>query len=221
MLKNLGVPEADFVKCDRVRTAKAVKTLLAGCDGKEPTALVGCHRSCQNRNEQHGDGEEPQVCQGDLGVPAHAPDGICSRRSPDSGPAEDGRRYCLIQDVWSWLKTDEHALAGGLASKLSEAEGRAIKLLTPPKPVDRMPQLPHIDPLKPKPGWKQVGSGSKARLTNTESIIGNEVDSSEAGTESEAAPHRPMDAGGGVAMSVGTLSSQQLRSLVEDKWQQD
>jgi hypothetical protein len=43
----------------------------------------------------------------------------------------------LIQDVCSWLKTDEHALAGGLASKLSEAEGRAIKLLTPPK--DRHP----------------------------------------------------------------------------------
>ncbi len=33
----------------------------------------------------------------------------------------------------SWLKTDEHALAGGLAAKLSEAESRAIRLLTPPK----------------------------------------------------------------------------------------
>ena len=39
----------------------------------------------------------------------------------------------LIQDVCGWLKMDEHALAGGLAPKLSEAEGRAIKLLTPPK----------------------------------------------------------------------------------------
>src|SRR5690606_32995192 len=30
-----------------------------------------------------------------------------------------------------------------------------------------------------------------------------------------------MVAGGGAAMTVGTLSSQQLRSLVEDKWQSD
>ena len=41
VLRNLGVPEADYVKCDRVRTAKAVKTLIAACDNKEPTTLVG------------------------------------------------------------------------------------------------------------------------------------------------------------------------------------
>ena len=45
----------------------------------------------------------------------------------------------LLQDVCTWLKTDEHALAGGLASKLTEAEARAIKLLTPPKPVKPTP----------------------------------------------------------------------------------
>jgi hypothetical protein len=76
----------------------------------------------------------------------------------------------LIRDVCGWLKTDEHALAGGLASKLSEAEGRAIRLLTPPKVVDPNPQLPPIDPPKPKPGWKAVGSGGKSRLSNSESI---------------------------------------------------
>src|SRR5690606_8826444 len=41
VLKNLGVPEGDLVKCDRVKTAKAVKTLLASCENKEATALVG------------------------------------------------------------------------------------------------------------------------------------------------------------------------------------
>src|SRR5207247_5677040 len=40
VLKNLGISEADAGKTDRVRTAKAVKTLLAACDDKEPTALV-------------------------------------------------------------------------------------------------------------------------------------------------------------------------------------
>ena len=40
VLKNLNVPDADAGKADRVRTAKAVKNLLAACEGKEPTALV-------------------------------------------------------------------------------------------------------------------------------------------------------------------------------------
>src|SRR5580700_9117923 len=30
-----------------------------------------------------------------------------------------------------------------------------------------------------------------------------------------------MDIGGGVTMSIGTLTSQQLRSIVEEKWQRD
>ena len=52
----------------------------------------------------------------------------------DDAP-EDRRRPAARRRLRSWLKTDEHALAGGLAAKLSEAEGRAIKLLTPPKPL--------------------------------------------------------------------------------------
>ncbi len=41
VLKNLGVAGSRMSSsADRVRTAKAVKTLLAACDGKEPTALV-------------------------------------------------------------------------------------------------------------------------------------------------------------------------------------
>jgi len=72
----------------------------------------------------------------------------------------------LIQDVQSALCTDELALAGGLASKLSEAESRAIKLLTPPKPKpDDLPPPP-----PPKKGWKQVGTGSRSRLSHDESL---------------------------------------------------
>jgi hypothetical protein len=58
-----------------------------------------------------------------------------------------------------------------LASKLSEAEGRATKLLTPPKVEQPTPKLPPIDPPKPKPGLKQVGAGGKARMSNSESIL--------------------------------------------------
>src|SRR5262249_17992078 len=41
VLRNLNVGEADAGKAERVRTAKAVRTLLTSCEGKEPTALVG------------------------------------------------------------------------------------------------------------------------------------------------------------------------------------
>ena len=65
----------------------------------------------------------------------------------------------LNQDVVGWLKADEHALAGGLAAKLTEAEGRAIKLLTPPKP-------PGSDPHGKR--WSLIGSGKKKRITSEE-----------------------------------------------------
>jgi hypothetical protein len=76
----------------------------------------------------------------------------------------------LMQDISGWLKLDEQALAGGLASKLSEAEGRAIRLLTPPKIVDPIPKLPEIDLPRPTTGWRQVGSAKKERLRNAEAI---------------------------------------------------
>jgi hypothetical protein len=41
VLNNLGVAEAEFAACDRVRTARAVKSLLAGCENRDSTALVG------------------------------------------------------------------------------------------------------------------------------------------------------------------------------------
>ena len=53
-----------------MRTAKAVKALLAGCDGKEPTALVGAIAQAKLETQQHGDGPEPEVGQGRSGMPA-------------------------------------------------------------------------------------------------------------------------------------------------------
>ena len=159
VMKNMGVPEAEFVKCDRVRTAKAVKNLLDGCDNKEPTALVGviAHAKLETNSTAMGKSlksskallECLRTTKWDL---FSAVAQIQDQRKTDADR--------LIQDVCSWLKTDEHALAGGLASKLSDAEGRAIKLLTPPKVAEPDPKLPPIDPPKPKPGLKQVGSAA-------------------------------------------------------------
>ena len=69
----------------------------------------------------------------------------------------------LLDDVRSWLKMDEFALVGGLASKLSEAEGRAIQLLKPPKSAEREQSERELEP-ESKLGWRRIDSGTKTRL---------------------------------------------------------
>ncbi len=163
VMRNMGVPEADFVNCDRVRTAKAVKSLLSGCDNKEPTTIVGTIANAKLETNSTAMGKSLKSAKSLLDCLRTTRWDLFSAVAQIS----DQRRIdaeILIQDVWNWLKTDEHALAGGLASKLSDGEGRAIKLLTPPKVV------PPIEPPKPRPGWKSVGSGGKARMSNAESI---------------------------------------------------
>jgi hypothetical protein len=164
VLKNINVTEADTGKADRVRTAKAVKTLLAACEGKEPTALV--HAIA------HAKAETSTTTMGKSLKSAGAVLGCLRSTKWDlfSAVAQltDHRKTdadLLLDDVRSWLKVDEHALAGGLAPKLSEAVDRAIRLLTPPK----QPSVPPVTPPPPPPpGWKIVGSDGKARLTEKE-----------------------------------------------------
>ena len=162
--------EDEFVKCDRVRTAKAVTTLLATCEGKEPTPLVGVIAKAKIETNGTSMGKSLKSAKSVL---------TCLRTTRFDlfsavGQLQDERKTeaeRLVQDVCTWLKMDEHALVGGLAPKLSEAEGRAIKLLTPPKPhVVPPPVLPPVDPPKPKPGWKAIGSGSNSRLGHAESV---------------------------------------------------
>ena len=77
----------------------------------------------------------------------------------------------LLQEVRGWLGADEHALAGGLAAKLSEAVDRAIRLLTPPKPTSVpsvQPVVPALPKPPPDPKWKVVQSDGKPRLTEKE-----------------------------------------------------
>ncbi len=165
VLKNLNVTEADAGKADRVRTAKAVKTLLAACEGKEPTALVHAIAHAKAESSTTAMGKSLKSATTVLG---------CLRSTKwdlFSAVAQltDYRKTdadLLLEDVRSWLKVDEHALAGGLAPKLSEAVDRAIRLLTPPKQPSVPPVTPPPPP--PPPGWKIVGSDNKPRLTETE-----------------------------------------------------
>jgi hypothetical protein len=165
VLKNLGVSEADFSKCDRVRTAKAVKSLLANCDGEEPTALVGAIAHAKVETNSTSMGRSLKSAKAILECLGRTRWDLFSAVTQ----LQDDRKTAaelLIQDVCTWLKTDEHALAGGLASKLSDAEGRAIKLLTPPKVPEPIPPItpPPIVPGAKK--WAQVSTGKKDRLAS-------------------------------------------------------
>ena len=86
----------------------------------------------------------------------------------------------LLDDLRDSLKMDEFALAGGLPAKLSDAEGRAVKLLRPPKPEPD--SGPDTEPLKTPPGWKRIDSGTKTRLDRNDltSLAGELADKLEA-----------------------------------------
>jgi hypothetical protein len=168
ILKNLGVAEGEASKADRVRTAKAVKSLLACCDGKEATPLVGAIANAKLETSSTAMGRSLKTATAIL---------ECLRNTKwDLFQAvsllRDARKTqadLLLSDVRSWLKTDEYALAGGLAPKLSDAESRAIRLLTPPKPKPEPEPEPEEeqdeDPGPTGPKWKQIGTGAKSRLT--------------------------------------------------------
>jgi hypothetical protein len=72
----------------------------------------------------------------------------------------------LIDDLRDSLMMDEFALAGGLPAKLSDAEGRAVKLLRPPKADPPTTVPPPIPPSKP--GWKRLDSGSTERMSGSD-----------------------------------------------------
>ena len=167
VLQSVSVGEGEAIKTDRVRTAKAVKALLAACDGKEPTALVGIIAKAKLDSSSTSMGRSLKSASAVL-------DGLKTTRWDLFSAVtqiNDTRKTnadLLLADIRAWLKIDEHALAGGIAAKLSEAEGRAIRLLTPPKqPIVSIdtpsPAMPHPQPSGPD--WRFVQRDVKARLS--------------------------------------------------------
>jgi len=169
VLRDLSVPEGDIDKANRVRTARAVRKLLVGCEGKESTALVGAISSANAATSGTAMGRSLKSAASILDCLRNTKWDLFQAVS-QLGDQRKTQADLLLQDVRSVVCTDELALAGGLASKLSDAETRAIKLLTPPKP----PTTPSPDepppPPPPKKGWKQVGTGSRSRLGHNESV---------------------------------------------------
>ena len=163
ILTKLGVSDDDARKCDRMRTAKSARALLEAVDGLQPTPMVAAIAKATMETSSKA-----------LARSIKSSDKVlASLRAPNRwklfeavAQISDKRKTdatLLLDDLRSWLKMDEFALAGGLADKLSEAEGRAIQLLMPPKAADPQPD-PQTYP-EPKPGWKRIATGTKARLT--------------------------------------------------------
>jgi len=166
-LSQLGTAEQQLRKSNRVRTATAMRALLAACDGQEPTTLVGVIAQATVEMHSTAMGKSLKSARAVL-------DCLKSTRwdlFSAVGQLQDERRGeadRLIVDVRMSVETDEHALVGGLAAKLSDAEGRAIKLLTPAPPPEPKPGIP---PNPPRAGWKTVDTASKARVSHTDSIV--------------------------------------------------
>ena len=169
ILTKLGVSDDDARKCDRMKTAKSARALFVSCDGLEPTPLVTAIAKATIETNSKA-----------LARSIKSADKVlASLRAPNRwelfelvAQISDKRKTdatLLLDDLRSWLKMDEFALAGGLPDKLTEAEGRAIQLLKPPK-VDPNPD-PGPGPKQddePKLGWKRISTGTKARLTSPE-----------------------------------------------------
>ncbi|MDB5350149.1 MAG: hypothetical protein JWN86_1396 [Planctomycetota bacterium] len=176
VLRDLGVPEEEAGKADRVRTAKAVKALLASCDGKEPTKLVGAMAQARLETNATTMGRSLKSAKETMECLRTTPWEVFSLVAQlDDHRAGDASE--LVGEVVAWIKADEHALAGGLPSRLSQARERAKGLLSKPKPVELKPPRP--EPSTPGPGvkpWSPVGSGRVERLSPQDwSMIAQEL----------------------------------------------
>jgi hypothetical protein len=171
ILKNLGMSENNIGKADRVRTAKSVRKLLADCEGKEATALVSAIATASVETSGTAMGRSFKSATTILDCLRNTKwdlfEGVSHLADERKTQAD-----LLLQDVQSALCTDELALAGGLASKLSEAESRAIKLLVPKdeggRRKDEIPTQPSS--LSLHPSFRPVGNGSRTRLSHEESL---------------------------------------------------
>jgi len=170
ILKNLGVSEEEIAGCARVKTAKAARDFFDAVNGKAPTPLVKAIASA--RLETSGNAMARSI---KTAATVHACLMEPNRWEIFEAVSEisDKRKTdatLLLNDVRDSLMKDEFALSEGLAKKLSDAEGRAVKLLRPPKqdpePVRKPDQETKLP--EPKPGWKRLAYGTTERLTGND-----------------------------------------------------
>lgn len=166
ILQKLGVSESDAEQCDRVKTAKAARDLFEAIDGQEPTPMVKAIAGARIETSGKALGRSiksvatvlASLMEPNRWELFEAVAEITDKRKTDA--------TLLLDDIRDSLKMDEFALSGGLPAKLSDAEGRAVKLLRPPKTDPPTGDPPPPPP--PKPGWKRLDSGSTERMAGSD-----------------------------------------------------
>jgi hypothetical protein len=162
ILQKLGVSEEDASRCDRVKTAKAARDFFNAVEGLEPTPMVKAIAKARIETSGKAVGrsiKSAATVLASLVAPNRwelfeAVADISDKRKTDA--------TLLLDDLRDSLMMDEFALAGGLPAKLSVAEGRAVKLLRPPK-LDRSicdPGIAHaLLEYSPRDGYPPVSAG--------------------------------------------------------------
>ena len=167
ILHKLGVSEDDASQCDRVKTAKAARDFFDAVEGQEPTPMVIAIAKARIETSGKALGRSiksaatvlASLLEPNRWELFEAVAEINDRRKTDA--------TLLIDDLRDSLMMNEFALAGGLPVKLSDAEGRAVKLLRPPPKANSPTTDPPPIPL-PKPGWKRLDSGSTERMSGSD-----------------------------------------------------
>jgi hypothetical protein len=164
ILQKLQVSDEAASECDRVKTAKAARDFFEAIDGLEPTQMVKAVAGARIETSGKAMGRSIKTAAAVLASLLEpnrwelfeAVAEISDKRKTDA--------TLLMDDLRRSLMMDEFALAGGLPAKLSEAAGRAVKLLRPPKSEP----VPVPDPLPTKSGWKRLDSGAVERMAGND-----------------------------------------------------
>ena len=172
ILHKLGVSEDEASQCDRVKTAKAARDFFDATDGQEPTPMVKAIANARIDTSGKALGRSIKSVATVLASLLEPNRWELFEAVAEINDKRKTGATLLLDDLRDSLKMDEFALAGGLPAKLSDAEGRAVKLLRPPKTDPPPSDAPSIPP--PKPGWKRLDAGTTERMSGRDLSALNE-----------------------------------------------
>ena len=168
ILQKLGVSEEHANGCDRVKTAKAARDFFHAIEGKEPTPMVKAIAAARIETSSKALARSVKSAAAVLSSLLEPNRWELFEAVADINDKRKTDATLLLDDLRDSLKMDEFALAVGLPAKLSDAEGRAVKLLRPPKvePPSDDADEPRLPPTKP--GWKRLDCGSTERMSGSD-----------------------------------------------------
>ena len=209
VLRDLGVPRRRPPR--RIGSGRR-GVVLASCDGKEPTKLVGAIAQAKLETNATTMGRSLKSAKGVLEC-LRATRGMSAAVSAIRGERA-GDAAKLIKAVVTWVETDEHALAGGLASRVSRPRAGRSSCSRPRRHPRRRLRHP-----RPQEDLEAGRSDRKERLTSgdwsktSEELLQKTGGSPATGSPSSGRSRR--------SRNERRALSPQLRSIVEEKWERD